>query len=227
MTQTPVLVLLGPPGSGKGTQAKELTKIKSAWVHISTGDLFRKEIASGSLLGQELQKTLAAGNLVSDDQTNQVFKSQVMTLKKARNPELFILDGYPRTGPQSRFLVSLLGQSSLGLGKLAMLELEVNEDAVVDRLSGRMSNPRTGRIYHTRYSPPKRAGFCDEDGGPLVQRDDDREEVIRSRFAIFKSQKEAILEGLKAYEHLKINGEGKAAEISQMILKKVGSVFGI
>src|SRR5688500_4923219 len=115
MPKTHVLILLGAPGSGKGTQAKEITKTRPNWLHISTGDLFRKEIASDSPLGKELKVTLAAGKLVSDEQTNSVFRSQVLALKKSRNPELFILDGYPRTAPQGQYLKKLLKDPELEL----------------------------------------------------------------------------------------------------------------
>ena len=227
MAKTQVLILLGPPGSGKGTQAKEINKQRPQWVHISTGDLFRKEIASGSALGQQLKVTLAAGNLVSDNQTNEVFKSQALALKKSLSPQLFILDGYPRTGPQGAFLKGLLNNTELEFGKLAVLELKVNEEAVVERLSGRLMNPRSGKVYHVKFNPPQKPGICDEDGGPLTQRDDDKEEVIRARFGIYKSQKDAILNSLKDQAYMSVEGEGKPTDITKLVLAKIKEGLGL
>lgn len=192
---TSVFVLLGPPGSGKGTQAARLNEKHSDWLHVSTGNLFRAEIASGSELGNSVKSILADGNLVSDEVTNQVFRSQVLKLLDEENPRAIILDGYPRTGPQSGDLLRFVADEPR-LAQPVPVELKVSEAEVIDRLVGRLVNPRTGKIYHVKTNPPKVEGICDEDGGELIHRPDDQPEVIKSRYNLYVEQRESILSGL-------------------------------
>jgi adenylate kinase len=201
-----VVILLGPPGSGKGTQAKLLQAAERGWIHISTGDLFRAEIASESPLGREVKDVLKRGQLVSDQQTNKIFESQVLLILKTRNPKVLLLDGYPRNQAQSETLLKFIGSPEVG-GQLAaplLVEFEIPEQTVVDRLSNRLVNPKTGRIYHRISNPPKKAGICDDDGSPLIQRDDDKPETIRGRYKIYADSRTAIIEGL--------GGQGKIDE---------------
>lgn len=194
-SKTAVFVLLGPPGSGKGTQAARLHEKHSDWLHVSTGNLFRAEIASGSELGNSVKSILADGNLVSDEVTNQVFRSQVLKLLDEANPKALILDGYPRTGPQSGALLKLVAEEPR-LAEPVPVELKVSESEVVNRLAGRLVNPRSGKIYHVKTNPPKVEGVCDEDGGELIHRPDDQPEVIKSRYNLYVEQRESILSGL-------------------------------
>lgn len=192
------IVLLGPPGSGKGTQAKRLVARHTGWVHVSTGDLFRAEISSGSALGLSVKSTIDAGNLVSDSTTNEVFASQLGRIL-ASKPEtkVLLLDGYPRTKPQSEALVELVKSRSDLMGDVKIVEFVASEDMLVERLSGRRINPKTGKIYHLVSNPPKVPGRCDEDGSELVQRADDKPDTIRSRYKLYVKERDGIVSGLK------------------------------
>ncbi len=192
MLKTPILaVLIGPPGSGKGTQAKLLTARASRWRHVSTGDLFRKEIASESPLGLKVKSVIAAGNLVSDELTNEIFESQVAKIISETAPEVILLDGYPRNPAQAEALLHFA--KTMDLSPPRVLELVVSKDEVLKRLGGRLINPRTGRVYHRDLNPPKTAGICDEDGGPLIQRPDDQPETIKSRYELFTNERNGIM----------------------------------
>ncbi len=189
------LILLGPPGSGKGTQAKRLAQKNHSWVHVSTGDLFRAEIASGSPLGMAVKSVIDSGKLVSDDVTTQVFESQVNKILEDKNPDLLILDGYPRNKIQAESFKKFARTFSKAT-QGALVEFKMNEQALVDRLSGRLINPRNGRIYHVTANPPKKSGICDDDGGPLIQRSDDKPEIIRSRVRLYEAERDAIVGSL-------------------------------
>jgi adenylate kinase len=191
-------VFVGPPGSGKGTQAKILAQKNQSVLHVSTGDLFRAEIGSGSPLGEAVKAVIEKGSLVSDPVTNQVFDSQVNRLIKEKKPSLVILDGYPRNRSQSERLESFCAQVP-GMGKLVVVEFQISGDEVVKRLGGRRINPRTGKIYHIDHSPPQKTDVCDEDKGPLIQRADDRPEVIRGRVEVYVQERDNILSVLGSW----------------------------
>lgn len=214
MSSVALVVLLGPPGSGKGTQAKRLQKANPRWMQVSTGDLFRKEIASRSELGQSVSETLAQGQLVSDEITNRVFESQVKQLVLSQNPSLLVLDGYPRNGAQGERLKAFVRESrdQLSLDEPRILEFQIPESEVVRRLSGRLLNPRTGRIYHVEFSPPKKSGVCDDDGGPLTVRPDDQPNVIRSRFRLYSGLRDEIVESLGGSASLMSSVDGAQSE---------------
>jgi adenylate kinase len=215
----PVLpvILMGPPGSGKGTQAKLLASGNPAIRHVSTGDLFRKEIGSGSALGLKLKEILDAGQLVPDQRTNEVFESQIRKLLEDPSLQVLILDGYPRTASQAAFLLNLSHKNDR-LTDPKVVELVVDEDELVSRLSGRLVNPRTGRVYHTSSNPPLRAGVCDEDGGALVSRPDDQPETVRKRFRIYSEQRDGIVKALGGEGVLKrLDGVGELASIQKRL----------
>jgi adenylate kinase len=220
-----VIVLLGPPGSGKGTQAKKLQEINPSWLHISTGDLFRKEIASGSDLGRSVKEIIAAGKLVSDNVTDSVFQSQVNQLLKTFNPEALILDGYPRTAAQGRALILFCGASDR-LGTPIPLELMVPEQTLVQRLSDRLVNPRNGRVYHKVSNPPKKAGICDDDGQPLVQRPDDRPEVIRDRYRLYVQERDGIVGALLPDPSalVQLDGVGDPKDVSKRLTTAISQL---
>lgn len=196
-TSVACVVLLGPPGSGKGTQAKRLVARHNGWVHVSTGDLFRAEIASGSPLGTSVKSTIDAGNLVSDETTNEVFASQLGKILIAKpETKVVLLDGYPRTKPQAEALVALAKRRSDLVDDIKIVEFVASEDLLVERLSGRRINSKTGRIYHLVSNPPQVPGRCDEDGSELVQRADDKPDTIRSRYRLYVKERDGIVGGL-------------------------------
>jgi adenylate kinase len=170
-----ILILLGPPGAGKGTQAKLLAQAYGI-PHISTGDMFRDHKARGTELGKKIQAIMDAGELVTDDVTNAMVKDRLARPDVAGG---FILDGYPRTTAQAEYLESLL--QSLGQSIDRVLSYEVAEELVVERISGRRSCPRCGAVFHVSANPPRRTGYCDKDGTALVQRDDDKPENVKKR----------------------------------------------
>jgi adenylate kinase len=182
-----ILVLLGPPGAGKGTQAKLLAS-EYRVPHVSTGDMFRDHKARGTPLGKKVEAIMAAGGLVTDDVTNELVKDRLSRPDVA--PGL-ILDGYPRTTAQAQYLDLLL--HSLGRKIARCLSYEVAEEVLVERLSGRRSCPKCGAVYHVTQNPPKRDGFCDRDDAGLLQRDDDKPETIRKRLQEYRAKTEPLL----------------------------------
>lgn len=181
-----ILVLLGPPGAGKGTQAKLLTaELKIP--HISTGDMFRDHKARGTELGKQIQAIMDAGGLVTDEITNAMVKERLSRPDCANG---FILDGYPRTADQARFLDGML--NAMGRPITRALSYEVAEDALVERISGRRSCPKCGAVYHVTSTPPKQAGVCDKDGTALVLREDDKPENVRKRMQEYTAKTEPL-----------------------------------
>ncbi len=174
-----ILVLLGPPGAGKGTQAK-LLAAELAIPHISTGDMFRDHAARGPELGLKVKAIMAAGGLVTDDVTNAMVEERLARPDVAKG---FILDGYPRTIPQAEFLAGVLARAGRAVTKA--VSYEVAEDLIVDRISGRRSCPKCGAVYHVSANPPRRAGVCDKDDAALVQREDDKADKVRNRMQAY------------------------------------------
>ncbi len=170
-----ILILLGPPGAGKGTQAKLLASALSI-PHISTGDMFRDHKARGTEIGKKVQAIMDSGGLVSDDVTNAMVDER---LARADVMSGCILDGYPRTVGQAGHLDGLLAKLGRTVGHV--LCYEVSEEALVDRIGGRRSCPACGAVYHLTQNPPKKVGTCDQDGVALVQREDDKPEKVRTR----------------------------------------------
>ena len=173
------VVFLGPPGAGKGTQAKILEERFGAR-QISTGDLLRKHVAEGTELGRQAKSFMDSGGLVPDDLIIAMMEGELAA------SGAFILDGFPRTVPQAEALDAML----LRLGKplIAVLLFEADPAVLLRRLTGRWTNPRSGRSYHTEFNPPRTAGIDDEDGGPLIQRPDDTAEVVSKRLATYEAQ---------------------------------------
>lgn len=176
------LILLGPPGAGKGTQAERLVE-DFGLPHYATGDILRAAVQEGTELGQQAQEYMDRGDLVPDDVICGVI---VERIDSPASLDGFLLDGFPRTPGQAEALDAAL--EPLGRHLTAVLSLEVADDEVVRRLSGRRVNPKTGRVYHVEFDPPKNEGFDDIDGTKLVQRDDDREETIKHRLEVFHDQ---------------------------------------
>ncbi len=181
-----ILILLGPPGAGKGTQAK-LLSVDLGVPHISTGDMFRDHKARGTEIGKKVQAIMAAGGLVTDDVTNAMVQERLSRPDVARG---FILDGYPRTVPQAEYLDGLL--RSMGRELTRALSYDVAEDTLIERISGRRSCPNCGATYHVSQNPPRRVGVCDRDGAELVQRDDDRAENVKKRMQEYATKTEPL-----------------------------------
>jgi adenylate kinase len=176
------LILLGPPGAGKGTQAARLVQdFHIPWA--STGDMLRAAVAEGSTLGQKAKEFMDSGNLVPDDLIVDLIVERV---NQQDCQDGFLLDGYPRTIPQADALGEAL--EKLGRGVTAALLIELDDEEVVRRLSGRRVCVQSGHGYHLEFDPPKHDGICDQDGSRLIQRDDDNEEVIRNRLAVYHDQ---------------------------------------
>ncbi len=183
------LILLGPPGAGKGTQAERLRE-DFTLPHISTGDMLRAEVTQGSDLGRQAKRYMDAGDLVPDE----VIIS--MIIKRVEGPDAaegFLLDGFPRNEQQADALAEAL--TGLGRRLSAALLIEVGDDELVRRLAGRrvcVKNP--SHIYHVEFDPPKHEDVCDQDGSRLIQRDDDKEETIRRRLQVYHSQTEPLID---------------------------------
>ncbi|MGH3714699.1 MAG: adenylate kinase [Micromonosporaceae bacterium] len=173
------LVLVGPPGAGKGTQA-EFVAAHLAVPKISTGDIFRANVTAGTPLGQEAKRYMDAGQLVPDEVTINMVRER---LGEADSSDGFLLDGFPRTVPQATALDKLL--ADLGTGLDVVLELVVDDDEVIRRLSGRRTCRGCGKVWHVEFDPPTVANVCDRCGGELFQRDDDKPETIAERLRVY------------------------------------------
>jgi adenylate kinase len=183
------LILIGPPGAGKGTQAERL-RDDFGIPHISTGDILRGQVAQGSELGRKAKRYMDAGELVPDDV---IIGMITQRIAEGDARDGFLLDGFPRNIQQAEALGGAL--SELDRRLTAVLLVEVPDEEVVRRLAGRrvcVKNPN--HIYHVDYDPPKHEGVCDQDGARLIQRDDDREEVIRRRLEVYHSQTEPLVD---------------------------------
>ncbi|MEV0602741.1 adenylate kinase [Streptomyces sp. NPDC050315] len=187
------IVLVGPPGAGKGTQAAYLAE-NLAIPHISTGDLFRANISQGTPLGLEAKSYMDAGNLVPDEVTIGMARDRMNQADAANG---FLLDGFPRNVSQAEALDEALKDDSVQLD--AVLDLEVPEDEVVKRIAGRrICRKDSGHVFHVAYNPPKQEGVCDVCGGELYQRDDDREDTVRNRLEVYHTQTEPIIDYYRA-----------------------------
>ncbi len=173
------LILLGAPGAGKGTVAKQLTKIDGS-VQISTGDILRAAVAAGSELGKKAEAAMKAGDLVSDDLIMGIMGER---LKESDCQNGYLLDGFPRTIPQAEALKVLL--ADMGEELDAVVNIEVPRDVILDRLTTRRTCESCGEIYNVKSNPPSKEGVCDKCGGNVVQRDDETEEAISNRLDVY------------------------------------------
>ncbi|MEU6482841.1 adenylate kinase [Streptomyces sp. NPDC046887] len=187
------IVLVGPPGAGKGTQAAFLAKNLSI-PHISTGDLFRANISQGTELGKQAKSYMDAGNLVPDEVTVGMAQDR---MEQSDAEHGFLLDGFPRNVAQAEALDAMLDREGMKLD--AVLDLEVPEDEVVKRIAGRrICRNDSAHVFHVAYKQPKAAGVCDACGGELYQREDDSEETVRKRLEVYHTQTEPIIDYYKA-----------------------------
>ena len=182
------LILLGPPGAGKGTQASSIVK-DYAVPQISTGDALRAAVKAGSELGARARKYMDAGQLVPDEVVIQIVGERI---KEPDCSKGFLLDGFPRTTSQADALAEMLGQAGRGIDHVVCIQ--VDKEEVVKRLSGRRSCRACGYPHHVMFNPPTKEGVCDKCGGELYQRDDDREEAIRQRLETYDSQTQPLID---------------------------------
>jgi len=211
------LILLGPPGAGKGTQASLITKHFDI-PQIATGDMLRAAVKAQTPLGIEAKKVMDAGALVSDDIIIGLVKDRLQQ-NDCQNGYLF--DGFPRTIPQA----DALKDANIPLDYV--IEIDVPEEAIIERISGRRTHPASGRTYHVTFNPPKVAGQDDLTGDPLIQRDDDKEETVRHRLNVYQAQTRPLVNYYSEWAHsgdpqapryVKLSGMGEVKEINQRIL---------
>ena len=182
------IVLLGPPGAGKGTIAKALMQHDGS-VQISTGDILRAAIAAGTELGKRAEATMAAGNLVEDDLIMDIMEER---LQQEDCQAGYLLDGFPRTIPQAEALKALLAK--LGEQLDCALELDIPRETIIERLTTRRTCTNCGEIYNVKFKPPKVEGVCDVCGSEIVQRDDETEEAILNRLEVYNEQTAPLVE---------------------------------
>jgi adenylate kinase len=183
------LILLGPPGAGKGTQAAVICK-KYAIPQISTGDMLRAAVKAGTPLGIEAKKVMEAGGLVSDDIIIGLVKDRIAQPDCASG---FLFDGFPRTIAQADAM------KAAGVKLDCVLEIAVPDEAIIERMSGRRVHLASGRTYHVTFNPPKVEGKDDATGEPLIQRDDDKEETVRKRLAVYHGQTRPLIDYYRAW----------------------------
>jgi len=211
------LILLGPPGAGKGTQAKYLTE-HFGIPQISTGDMLRSAVQAGTPLGVTAKKVMDAGQLVSDDIIVGLVRDRLSEPDCARG---YLFDGFPRTIPQAEAM------KAAGVPIDFVLEIDVDDASIIERMRGRWVHPGSGRTYHVKFNPPKVAGEDDVTGEALIQRDDDREETVRKRLGVYRSQTRPLVDYYsqwaatadpRAPKYRRISGVGSVEEIRNRAL---------
>ena len=213
------VVLLGPPGAGKGTQAK-LLEDKFAVPQISTGDILRKAVAEQGVLGKQASEYVRRGELVPDQL---IIDLAAERLKEKDCEKGFVLDGFPRTIAQAQSLEEIL--KKMGLALNCVLSVQVPHELIVERLSGRRTCKGCSALYHVVFDPPKAAGTCNRCGGELFQRDDDRAETISNRLRVYDNQTAPLVSYYRERGLLKsIDGVGKVEDIGKRMIEALGVV---
>ncbi len=210
------LILLGPPGAGKGTQASFITE-HFGIPQISTGDMLRAAVKAGTPLGLQAKQVMESGGLVSDDLIIGLVQDR---LQQPDCKSGYLFDGFPRTIPQA----DALKNAEVALD--FVLEIDVPEEEIIERMSGRRVHPASGRTYHIKFNPPKVEGVDDVTGEALVQRDDDKEETVRHRLSVYREQTRPLVDYYSSWadsdpnaaRYRKINGVGSLSDIRQRIL---------
>ena len=211
------IILLGPPGAGKGTQADLICELCSI-PKISTGDMLREAVASESELGKKVSNILDTGGLVSDDIIGSLIKER-LTKPDCKNGSLF--DGVPRTIGQAEQL------AEMGINFTHVIEIHVEDQTIVDRMSGRRVHPSSGRNYHVDFNPPEKKGFDNETGEPLIQREDDKPETVLKRLNVYHEQTKpltdfyTILSEKGVLKFFKVNGSNSVNEVFQDISDQI------
>ncbi len=208
------IIMLGAPGSGKGTQAKQMSE-RFGIPQISTGDMLREAVKQGTEMGRKAKSFMDQGGLVPDEVVIGIVRDR---LNAADCREGFILDGFPRTIPQAEALDAVL--RDLGKKITTVLSLEVDEAALMDRLCGRRTCPGCGAMFHVRFHPPATEGTCDKCGGALIQREDDKEETIRARLVHYKKSTEPLIAHYRGTGAVRsVQATGEIETIFQQIVK--------
>jgi adenylate kinase len=216
------LILLGAPGAGKGTQAAFITQ-RFGIPQISTGDMLRAAVKAGTPLGLAAKKVMDSGALVSDDIIIGLVKERLTQPDCAKG---FLFDGFPRTIPQAEAM------KAAGVKLDAVIEIDVPDEAIIERMSGRLFHIASGRSYHVKFKPPQAAGRDDVTGEPLVQRDDDKEETVRKRLAVYQSQTRPLVDYYSQWaargepgapRYARIDGTGSVDDITVRVLKALGA----
>jgi len=220
------IMLLGAPGAGKGTQAS-IIKDKFKLAQISTGDMLRSAIAAGTPLGKQVKQIMEEGRLVSDDIMIQLVKERI-SQPDCKNG--FLLDGFPRTIPQAEALKN----NHVNLDYI--IQIDVDDEDLIKRLSGRRVHPASGRVYHVLYNPPKMPDKDDVTGEALIQRTDDHEETIRNRLKVYHQQTEPLIKYYKDVSkqndsihvptYIKIDGTGSVDDVTDRIFREIGYIKG-
>ncbi|ADR19395.1 adenylate kinase [Calditerrivibrio nitroreducens] len=212
------LVFLGPPGAGKGTQSSYIINEYKV-VQISTGDILRSAVKEGTELGKMAKKYMDEGKLVPDDVIIGIVRER---LKQDDCKNGFILDGFPRTIPQAVSLDAML-KDDLNISLTHIISLEVDDNLIMERLTGRRTCKGCGKVYHIKYNPPKKEGVCDDCGGELYQRDDDKEETIAKRLKVYHEQTSALKDYYKNSGKLYVvDGVGEVGDIYRKIKEILG-----
>ena len=206
------LILLGPPGAGKGTQAAFICQ-RYGIPQISTGDMLRAAVQAGTAVGQEAKKVMDAGQLVSDEIIVALVTERIARPDCARG---FLFDGFPRTIPQAEAM------RSAGVKLDVVLEIDVPDEAIIERMGGRRVHAASGRTYHVTFNPPKVAGKDDVTGEDLIQRDDDREDTVRRRLQVYHAQTRPLVEYYARWQ-----ASGDAAAPRYVRIDGIGSVDDI
>jgi len=210
------IVLLGPPGAGKGTQAQVLAE-KTGLAHISSGDIFRENMKNQTELGKLAQGYMNRGELVPDDVTIAMIRER---LSRPDCAEGAILDGFPRTPAQAEALSAMLEELN---GKVVSVPyISVPAEVLIERLSGRWTCRTCGKVYHSVYNPPEKAGICDDDGGELYQREDDQPATVEKRIKVYMEQTSPLIEHYrKAGLLVEIDGTQPIEEVTRQLLKAI------
>lgn len=212
------IVVLGAPGAGKGTHCKRIIA-QYGVAHLSSGDILRRERSEGTELGKKAQSHMDAGTLVPDELIVEMMSKAIRNV----GPAGYVLDGFPRTVNQAEALDQALADSGNGLD--IVINLQVNDGVVVERITGRRSCPKCGAVYHVKNMPPKEDGVCDDDGAALTQRPDDTEEVVRDRLETYYAQTKPVVDYYKAKGTVHdIDANGDADAVAAMIFEKLNAL---
>lgn len=215
------VIMLGPPGAGKGTQASRIAQTYDV-PHISTGDIFRANVAGETPLGRRAQSYMDAGEYVPDEVTIDMVDDRLAQDDAADG---WVLDGFPRTPAQVDALDDILERQGETLD--VVLRLVVPDEAVVERLAGRRSCPECGAVYHVTEDPPEQPGVCDDDGVELVQREDDREDVVRTRLEVYHDQTAPLVAEYDERGVLReVDGTGTVDEVRDRAVDVLDDVVG-
>jgi adenylate kinase len=212
------VVLLGAPGAGKGTHCKRIVA-RYGLLHLSSGDILRRERAEGTALGKKAQSYMDAGTLVPDDLIVEMMSKAIQAAPAGG----YVLDGFPRTVRQAEALDRALAKGNSGID--VVINLQVNDNVVVERITGRRSCPKCGAVYHVKNMPPQRDGVCDHDGAALVQRPDDTAEVVKNRLATYYEQTEPVVEYYKARRDVRdVPADGEADAVAATLFEELDAL---